>query len=115
MRTRYTLPAVLVSLAIAAAAATAQPRKADFVLYRDGVVHGALLSKGEYKIEIAPTLDSVTFYRDGSTVLSAPCKVGALAEPPTGDSVFYVPIGDGKEGITRILLVRPRLSIDFGE
>ena len=115
MRIRYTLPTALATLAIAAAAATAQPRKTDFVLYRDGVVHGALLSKGEYKIEIAPTLDSVTFYRGGASVLSTPCKVGALAEPPTGDSVFYVARGDGKEGITRILLVRPKLSIDFGE
>ena len=99
------------SLLAGASAAIAQ--RMDLIVYRPGLVHNTEVGEGSYRLEIAPAMDFVTFYRGKKEVVRAPCKVTMLTKPTVGDSVYYSPREDGKEQIVRILLVGPRLAIEL--
>src|SRR4030095_12184607 len=77
-------------------------RKMDLEIHRSGFVQGIELKAAEYQIQLAPSLEEGSFYRQGDRVVTSPCRVHLAATRPVGDSVHYGRGSDGKERILRI-------------
>ena len=106
---------VLIAALLFVGGAVASTRRTELELYRGGVVDGVLVEKGTYKVEIAPDLSAIAFYKAGQKVASAPCDVSVLPEGALGNSVLYEGQPDGRETITRIILYRPGLVVHLKE
>jgi hypothetical protein len=96
-----------------ASAAPAFAKMESVVVHRDGLVNGVLLEEGDYKVYIAPDMESVSFYRRGEEIVTAPCEVSILDRRVMGDSIYYKRGADGVEVIRKLILVRPNLVIDL--
>ncbi len=112
MRIHATALAVLASLALTAGTAAA-PKRPEISISREATVGGVTLGEGAYRIEVAPALDAVTILRGRKEIVTVPARVTTLDGKAMGDSVYFRKLEDGTETITKILLVRPKLSIEL--
>jgi hypothetical protein len=107
----FTLLVPTISPAFGASVVT---QKKSLVIYRSAIVNGVDLGAGTYRVELAPSLDAVTFLKGGSALVSVPCRVAMVARPASGDTVHYRPREDGREEITRIVFAGSSLAIELG-
>lgn len=108
------LPAVLIlAAAVLAAVPVANAKKESLRLYETGVVNGVVLEAGDYKVELAPSLESVSFLKGRRVVVSAPAKVRQAEGALLGDAIHYRPGTDGRQEIVRVVLAGSRLSIEI--
>lgn len=115
-RARKTAAAVLLCLMALTTAFALTPAFAQMqriTIYRTGILNGVILPEGTYRLEVAPTLDAVTVFRNRQEIVKAPCRIALIERPLLGDSVSYGRAIDGKEAILRIQLQDTKLSFDF--
>jgi hypothetical protein len=110
------VPVLLVLAAVTLAAslpslAAASKQRVRFD--RSATVGGAVLDPGEYRLELAPALDAVTFYSGKRAVVTAHCKVGLAQGRIYGDSVHFVAGEGGREVVTKLVFSGSRLSIEL--
>src|SRR5262249_34727317 len=104
------LAAAMLAAALPSFAATSKER---VHFDRAATVGGAVLEPGEYRIELAPALDTVTFYSGKRAVVTTPCKVGLAQGRVYGDAIHFAPGEGGREVVTKLVFSGSRLSIDL--
>ena len=82
-------------------------------LDRTATVGGASLAPGDYRLELAPSLETVTLYSGKRAVVTSRCKVGLAAGRVYGDAVHFTPAGDGREVVTKLVFSASKLSIEI--
>jgi hypothetical protein len=112
---KLAVPAAALAAAVALNVPAGLAKEPSLRIYKAGAVAGTLLTPGDYRLEVAPSLRTVTFRRGKEVILTVPCRVGFLTEPILGDSIYYTAGGDGGETISRILLLDSKLTIDLTE
>src|SRR5262245_13111409 len=104
------LGAVLLTAALPSLAASSKER---VHFDRPATVGGAVLEPGDYRLELAPALDTVTFYSGKRAVVTARCKVGLAQGRVYGDAIHYSPAEGGREIVTKLVFSGSRLSIEL--
>jgi len=82
-------------------------------LDREATVGGAVLGPGEYRIELAPSLETVTFFSGKRAVVTARCKVGLAQGRVYGDAVHFSAGEGGREIVTKLVFSSSRHSIEI--
>jgi hypothetical protein len=80
---------------------------------RSATVGGAVLEPGDYRLELAPALDAVTFYSGKRAVVTVRCKVGLAQGRVYGDAVHFTPGDASREIVTKLVFSGSRLSIEL--
>lgn len=106
----------LVALAAAVLAASLPvlaASKEKVRLDRSATIGGAVLPPGEYRVELAPSLETVTLFSGRRAIVTARCKVGLAQGRVYGDAIHFAPGAEGSEVVTKLVFSGSRLSIEM--
>ena len=114
MKRLFTVLLVLAAVTIAAVLPScAAPATEKVRLDRQAAVGGAVLEPGDYKLQLAPALDAVTFYSGKRAVVTARCKVGLAQGRVYGDAVHFTPGEGGRNIVSKLVFSGSHLSIEL--
>jgi hypothetical protein len=77
------------------------------------LLNGVVVEPGEYKVELAPSLDAVKLVRGKHVVASAPCRVSLVEGPMRANAVYSRPDSLGRDEIVRLMLADGRMAIEM--
>jgi hypothetical protein len=100
-------------LVAATSAPTARAAEKSLRLGHAFLLNGVVVEPGEYKVELAPSLDAVKLVRGKHVVASAPCRVSLTDGPTRADEVYSRPDSLGRDEIVRLMLADTQMAIEM--
>jgi len=108
---RFTVGFVFFALALTASSVHAA--QTTLSLSQPFKVNGAWVASGDYRVELAPSLDSMQLLQGHKVVASSPCRVTLVGGKLAGDEVHSRPDSEGHDVIVAVVLARSRMSIEL--